>query len=208
VHRSFIWITNKRTHLPAFLKKLAYDIRSALLISSPNTSLYAPHRTIEVIMLKKILFTFLFATSVNAFNVQANAAFGKRSIISDTALKMSGGSVTATPDLKVGLFILLMIYTSYIILILSNYLQPPVALYEGAVAAGAAKASASWSKIFKLGVVSGAHIGFGSFLAITVGGACPGLAQANPGLQKVSCFYFMRSVTFDLSFCIFFNAYN
>jgi hypothetical protein len=140
--------------------------------------------------------------------VQANAAFGKRSIISDTALKMSGGSVTATPDLKVGLFILLMIYTSYIILILSNYLQPPVALYEGAVAAGAAKASASWSKIFKLGVVSGAHIGFGSFLAITVGGACPGLAQANPGLQKVSCFYFMRSVTFDLSFCIFFNAYN
>ena len=65
-------------------------------------------------------------------------------------------------------------------------IQPPVALYEGAVAAGAAKAAASWSKIFKLGVVSGAYIGFGSFLAITVGGACPGLAQANPGLQKVS----------------------
>jgi hypothetical protein len=83
-------------------EKIAYDIPSALLISSPNTSLYARDRTI-----KKILFTFLFATSVNAFNVQANAAFGKRSIISDTALKMSGGSVTATPDLKVGLFILL-----------------------------------------------------------------------------------------------------
>ncbi len=64
-------------------------------------------------------------------------------------------------------------------------LQPPAALYEGAVAAGAAKASASWSKIFKLGIVSGAHIGFGSYLAITVGGACPGIASANPGLQKV-----------------------
>jgi len=40
-------------------------------------------------------------------------------------------------------------------------------------------------KIFKLGVVSGAHIGFGSYLAITVGGACPAIAQANPGLQKI-----------------------
>mmetsp|Transcript_4291 Transcript_4291/g.4858 ORF Transcript_4291/g.4858 Transcript_4291/m.4858 type:complete len:269 (-) Transcript_4291:162-968(-) len=64
-------------------------------------------------------------------------------------------------------------------------LKAPAALYEGAVAAGAAKASASWSKIFKLGIVSGAHIGFGSYLAITVGGACPGIAAANPGLQKI-----------------------
>jgi formate/nitrite transporter FocA (FNT family) len=53
------------------------------------------------------------------------------------------------------------------------------------VAAGAAKASKSFSDIFKLGIVSGAHIGFGSYLAITVGGACPGIAAANPGLQKV-----------------------
>ena len=43
----------------------------------------------------------------------------------------------------------------------------------------------SFSDIFKLGIVSGAHIGFGSYLAITVGGACPGIAAANPGLQKV-----------------------
>jgi len=62
-----------------------------------------------------------------------------------TALKMAGGTAPA--------------------------LKAPAALYEGAVAAGAAKASASWSKIFKLGIVSGAHIGFGSYLAITVGGA-------------------------------------
>jgi formate/nitrite transporter FocA (FNT family) len=65
-------------------------------------------------------------------------------------------------------------------------LQPPAALYVGAVAAGAAKAKAVWSKIFTLGIVSGAHIGFGAYLAITVGGACPGLAASNPGLQKVS----------------------
>jgi formate/nitrite transporter FocA (FNT family) len=64
--------------------------------------------------------------------------------------------------------------------------QAPPAIYEGAVAAGAAKASAPWAKIFKLGIAAGCHIGFGSYLAITVGGACPQIAEANPGLQKVS----------------------
>jgi len=64
-------------------------------------------------------------------------------------------------------------------------LKPPPALYQGAVAAGVAKASGSWEKIFKLGVVSGCHIGFGAYLAITVGGACPQIAAANPGLQKI-----------------------
>lgn len=63
--------------------------------------------------------------------------------------------------------------------------KPPPALYEGAVAAGAAKAKASFAKIFKLGIVSGCHIGFGAYLAITVGGACPGIASSNPGLQKI-----------------------
>ena len=48
-----------------------------------------------------------------------------------------------------------------------------------------AKASAPWEKIFKLGIAAGCHIGFGSYLAITVGGACPAIAEANPGLQKV-----------------------
>jgi formate/nitrite transporter FocA (FNT family) len=58
------------------------------------------------------------------------------------------------------------------------------------VAAGAAKASASWAKIFKLGIAAGCHIGFGSYLAITVGGACPQIAEANPGLQKVCVFVY------------------
>lgn len=64
-------------------------------------------------------------------------------------------------------------------------LKAPAALYQGAVAAGAAKASAPFAKIFKLGVVSGAHIGFGIYLAIAVGGACPGIMAENPGLQKI-----------------------
>ena len=64
-------------------------------------------------------------------------------------------------------------------------LKTPAALYEGAVAAGAAKAQAPAGKIFKLGVVAGCHIAFGAYLALTVGGACPGIAADNPGLQKL-----------------------
>jgi hypothetical protein len=73
----------------------------------------------------------------------------------------------------------------------------------GAVAAGKAKASASWAKIFKLGVVSGCHIGFGAYLAITVGGACPGLATSNPGLQKVSL---ISSLAWDM--CNIFERFD
>jgi hypothetical protein len=54
-----------------------------------------------------------------------------------------------------------------------------------AVASGAAKAALPAGTTFVLGVVAGAFIGFGSFLALSVGGACPGLASANPGLQKM-----------------------
>jgi len=64
-------------------------------------------------------------------------------------------------------------------------LKLPPALYEGAVAAGVKKASNTFANIFKLGIVSGCHIGFGAYLAISIGGACPGLAASNPGLQKM-----------------------
>jgi len=83
----------------------------------------------------------------------------KQPSLSSSALQMSIG---AAPDLK-----------------------SPAALYDGAVAAGAAKAKANPRKIFTLGVVSGCHIAFGAYLAITVGGACPGIAAQNPGLQKI-----------------------
>lgn len=61
----------------------------------------------------------------------------------------------------------------------------PAEGYEGAVAAGAKKSANSASKIFALGIMSGAHIGFGAFLMMSVGGSSPALAAANPGLQKI-----------------------
>jgi formate/nitrite transporter len=61
----------------------------------------------------------------------------------------------------------------------------PPAGYEGAVAAGTKKAGMAPDKIFALGMLSGAHIGFGAYLMLTVGGACPGLVASNPGLQKI-----------------------
>jgi formate transporter len=63
-------------------------------------------------------------------------------------------------------------------------LKAPPALYEGAVAAGVAKANIAFGKIFSLGIVAGAHIAFGAYLMLSVGGACPGLAATNPGLQR------------------------
>jgi formate/nitrite transporter len=57
--------------------------------------------------------------------------------------------------------------------------------FDGAVAAGTKKAGMPMSKILGLGVLSGCHIGFGAFLMLSVGGACPGLAASNPGLQKI-----------------------
>mmetsp|Transcript_29179 Transcript_29179/g.34705 ORF Transcript_29179/g.34705 Transcript_29179/m.34705 type:complete len:308 (+) Transcript_29179:86-1009(+) len=109
---------------------------------------------------KSVLAVALLASSAIAFNGHHPSTFAPKAPALQTAMQMSGGSTAS--DLK-----------------------SPADLYAGAVAAGAAKSSASWSKIFKLGIVSGAHIGFGSYLAITVGGACPGLAQTNPGLQKM-----------------------
>ena len=67
-------------------------------------------------------------------------------------------------------------------------LKSPLQLYQGVVDMGAAKASLSMTspvKTLVLSVLSGAHIAFGAFLVLSVGGACPGLAQGNPGLQKI-----------------------
>lgn len=107
-----------------------------------------------------LLAVALLASTTIAFNGVHGSTFVSLSPATRSALQMSGGDTL--PEVKA-----------------------PPAIYEGAVAAGAAKAAAPWSKIFKLGIVSGAHIGFGSYLAITVGGACPGIAQTNPGLQKI-----------------------
>lgn len=67
----------------------------------------------------------------------------------------------------------------------ASLLATPPAGFEGAVAAGEKKANMPANKVFGLGVLSGCHIGFGALLMLTVGGACPGLASSNPGLQKM-----------------------
>lgn len=88
-------------------------------------------------------------------------------------------------------------------------LRPPKSMYANVVELGAMKASLSPLKTFILGILSGCHIAFGksnyvshfqllrkvkfitfspptgAFLVLTVGGACPGLAESNPGLQKI-----------------------
>jgi len=108
-------------------------------------------------MLRRIVLFLNLLAGSTAFTSARPVAFSARTV----ALKMSGGA-DVLPEVK-----------------------PPPALYQGAVAAGAKKASASFINIFKLGIVSGCHIGFGAYLAITVGGACPQIAAANPGLQKI-----------------------
>lgn len=40
-------------------------------------------------------------------------------------------------------------------------------------------------RVLSLGLLSGCHIGFGAFLMLSVGGACPGLAASNPGLKSI-----------------------
>jgi len=64
-------------------------------------------------------------------------------------------------------------------------LAPPPVGFDGAVAAGEKKANMPADKVFGLGVLSGCHIAFGAYLMLSVGGACPGLAASNPGLQKI-----------------------
>ena len=57
-------------------------------------------------------------------------------------------------------------------------------------------------KILGSGFLAGAFIGYGAYLACTVGGACPGLVAENPGLQPLGpnvglapkvCFGWIRS---------------
>ena len=83
------------------------------------------------------------------------------------------------------LFIYFIARYSFILTSRASTIRRPPEGFEGAVAAGAKKAAMPPKKIFGLGVLSGCHIGFGAFLMLSIGGACPGLAASNPGLQKI-----------------------
>lgn len=62
---------------------------------------------------------------------------------------------------------------------------PPPDILQKAITLGATKASYSLRKTLVAGIMAGALLSFGAATALTVGGACPGLAASNPGLQKI-----------------------
>jgi len=64
-------------------------------------------------------------------------------------------------------------------------IKSPAQIYQGASDIGAIKANLDPFKIFTLGILSGCHIGFGAYLVLSVGSACPQIATNNPGLQKI-----------------------
>lgn len=63
--------------------------------------------------------------------------------------------------------------------------MPPPALYANAVAIGEKKAHTPASTTLKLSILSGAHIGLGGLLAMTIGGNMAAMGKENPGLQKL-----------------------
>lgn len=64
-------------------------------------------------------------------------------------------------------------------------LATPASTWTAAAAAGAAKAALPTVKALLLSVAGGAYLALGGLLALSVGGACPGLAAAQPGLAKL-----------------------
>ena len=61
-----------------------------------------------------------------------------------------------------------------------------------------AKRDTASKKVFVLAILAGGYIAMGSLLALIVGGAMPGLAQTNPGLQK---FFFGAVFPLGLILC-------
>jgi len=143
------------------------------------------------------MYLLLAAVPAQAFGLQSarGCRGGSATAVcppSTNALKMSSSVLTEqgvyTPS-SVKVRIWLDIF--FLILLVQFYTFPchinqsPADIYAGAVKLGTMKAKASAGKIFRLGLISGAHIGFGAYLALSVGGALPGLQASNPGLAKL-----------------------
>lgn len=127
-----------------------------------------------------MLYTSMFVAAValsgvNAFNLPSTEPLQSRYVrmrspqmrsnALDRSFALRGGNTAAAPP--------------------PSLIALPQPGFDGAVAAGEKKAGMPAGKIFKLGLLSGAHIGFGGYLMLSVGAACPGLASSNPGLQKM-----------------------
>lgn len=67
----------------------------------------------------------------------------------------------------------------------SPALLPPAANYLKIASLGAAKAELSIGKTTILSLLAGVYISLGGLAMLSVGGATPGLASTNPGLQKL-----------------------
>jgi len=61
----------------------------------------------------------------------------------------------------------------------------PAAAYENVANVGAASAARPSWKILVMGILGAMYIGFGAILSICIGGNIPGIAAANPGLQRL-----------------------
>jgi formate/nitrite transporter len=61
-----------------------------------------------------------------------------------------------------------------------------------------AKRDTASNKVFVLAILAGGYIAMGSLLALVIGGAMPGLAETNPGLQK---FFFGAVFPLGLILC-------
>lgn len=65
-----------------------------------------------------------------------------------------------------------------------SLIQTPPGMFDAAVTLGERKANQPFSTTVILGTLAGAYIATGAFVAMSVGGASPGIAAANPGLHR------------------------
>ena len=67
----------------------------------------------------------------------------------------------------------------------SLHMRTPKEAYRLSSETGVQKVNRPLPQSLLLGVLSGAHIGFGAFMVLMVGGQCHGIAKANPGLKQL-----------------------
>eukprot|EP00184_Porphyridium_aerugineum_P008359 CAMPEP_0184691332 /NCGR_PEP_ID=MMETSP0313-20130426/221_1 /TAXON_ID=2792 /ORGANISM="Porphyridium aerugineum, Strain SAG 1380-2" /LENGTH=334 /DNA_ID=CAMNT_0027149025 /DNA_START=110 /DNA_END=1114 /DNA_ORIENTATION=- len=71
-----------------------------------------------------------------------------------------------------------------------SYQLPPVELWQKIIKMGTAKGEMPASKIFILSVMAGLFISMAAMMSVQVGLSVPGVAAANPGLQKLLFSFF------------------
>ena len=62
--------------------------------------------------------------------------------------------------------------------------KTPKETFEALVEKGVATSKMSVAKVMHASIMGGCYVGIGGLLSLMIAGNCPGIAQANPGLQK------------------------